>query len=85
MSLDRIPKWPVGSAGEIGLKWTLPTRPSYLSDQVFNRMQVEDAIKALGMHERNVIELDRSKFERESKTSKKVYKPDDEIPHIDVS
>ena len=44
-----------------------------------------EALKLLGSHERNVIEMDRSKTEKEAKSGKKIYKADDAISHIEVN
>ena len=67
------------------MKWTLPTRPSYLAtDALFLSLPVGEALRALENHEKILIENERAKSEKDAKSNKKVYKPDDVIPHIEV-
>ena len=48
-------------------------------------MPIGKALKALANHERNEIELERSRTEKDAKGSKNIYKPDDVISPIEVS
>ena len=77
--------WPPGSAGSHGLRWTLKSRPEYLSDSIFNSLPMEKAVELQSRHEAMELEREKLMSVAESKSSKSTFKADDAIPHIVVS